>query len=332
MVLESGSPAGPGRLIPREIPEPVPGPGEIRLKVLACGVCRTDLHLVSGDLEPGKPDLVPGHQAVGRVDAVGPGAEGFRVGDTAGATWLYLTCGRCIYCVTGRENLCDRIRFTGMHADGGYAEAMVIPATHAVPLPEGLSAPDTAPLLCAGVIGYRSLKLSGVLPGQILGLFGFGASAHITLQIALRMGCRICVFSRDDAHRRHALSLGAAWAGRLEDNPPEPLHGAITFAPSGRVAVEALRKLRKGGTVAVNAVHMDTLPAFPYSSLYQERCIRSVANITREDIREFMALAAAGPFRVKINPFPLAEANIALARMLASDFQGAAVLLIPGAA
>lgn len=313
----------------REIPEPLPGPGEIRLRVLVCGVCRTDLHITEGELPVGKPDLVPGHQVVGVVDRIGETVRAFRMGETVGVTWLHSTCGHCEYCVSGRENLCESARFTGLDADGGYAQAMIVPASHAFRLPESLSPHEAAPLLCAGVIGYRSLKVSGIRPGQNLGLYGFGASAHLTLQVALHWGCQVHVFTRSEAHRKHALSLGAVWAGALEDLPPESMHAAVTFAPSGKVAATALSRLRRGGTVAVNAVHMDLLPALPYSLLYHERCIRSVANLTREDVREFLDLAAQERIHARVNRFRLGEANLALERIKASDLSGASVLDIP---
>jgi propanol-preferring alcohol dehydrogenase len=310
----------------RDIPEPVPGPGQVKVRVAVCGVCRTDLHVVEGDLRAGKPDLVPGHQVVGEVDALGAGVEEFHIGDKVGVTWLHSTCGRCEFCLSGRENLCDFARFTGLDADGGYAEAMVVPAENAFRLPEGLDPMQAAPLLCAGVIGWRSMRISGIRPGEVLGLFGFGASAHLTLQAALRKDIRVHVFTREEDHRRQALALGAAWAGPIDAEPPDPLHAAITFAPAGAVVHAALGRLRKGGTVAVNAVHMDPLPPIPYPMLYHERSLKSVANLTRNDVREFLELAAARPFQAAVNPFPLEEANLALARLKASAFLGSAVL------
>lgn len=313
-----------------DVPVPEPGPGEIRLRVSACGVCRTDLHIVEGDLGPAKANLIPGHQAVGEVDAIGPGAAaaGFRLGELAGVTWLNSTCGHCEFCAAGRENLCQSARFTGLDADGGYAESMVAPASHVFALPEGLTPQQAAPLLCAGVIGYRSLKASGILPGQRLGLFGFGASAHLALQTALIWECRVHVFTRDPMHRRLALSMGAAWAGAPGDKPPQPLHAAVTFAPSGAVAAAALSTLCRGGAVAINAVHMDPLPMLPYPLLYHERCIKSVANLTRADVREFLALAAGGAIHARVNAYDLEDANAALERIKASTIAGAAVLRI----
>lgn len=313
-----------------DVPAPEPGAGEIRLRVAACGVCRTDLHIAEGELVPAdsKGMLIPGHQVAGVVDRIGTGAEGFRLGDPAGATWLHSVCGRCEFCASGRENLCEAARFTGLDADGGYAEYMVVPASHAFPLPHGLSPSQAAPLLCAGVIGYRSLKISGIRTGQRLGLFGFGSSAHLTLQAALMWNCRVHVFTRDPGHRRLALSMGAAWAGTPGERPPEPLHAAVTFAPSGAVVAAALAALGRGGVVAVNAVHMDPLPPLPYPLLYHERCIKSVANLTRADVREFLALAAAGSIRARVNAFRLGDANAALERLKNSSIAGAAVLRI----
>jgi propanol-preferring alcohol dehydrogenase len=328
MVAGVPGPEGRRPLVMRELPLPEPGPGAIRIRVEACGVCRTDLHILEGDLGPGRADLVPGHQIVGTVEAIGAGAEGFRIGERAGVSWLYWTCGVCGYCTTGRENLCEKARFTGWDADGGYAEAMIVPASHAFPVPEAMDAIAAAPLLCAGVIGYRSLKLSGIRPGEALGLFGFGASAHLAIQTALRWGCRVHVFTRDEDHRRHALALGARWAGPLEETPPEALHAAVTFAPSGAVAAQALSRLRRGGTVAINAVHMDDLPPIPFAHLYHERSIRTVANLTRSDVREFLEMAVREPFQVSVNPFPLEKAGQALERLKASAFLGAAVLEI----
>lgn len=324
------SPTASAPLTATDLPLPQPGPGELRIRVLACGVCRTDLHIVEGDLKPGKPDLVPGHQVVGKVEALGTGVEGHRIGEPVGVSWLNWTCGVCVYCVEGMENLCEKARFTGLHANGGYAEAMIVPASHAFPIPESMESLATAPLLCAGAIGYRSLKVCGIRPGGALGLFGFGASAHLAIQVALRWNCRVYAFTREEDHRRHALDLGARWAGPIEENPPEPLHAAITFAPSGRVAALALSRLRRGGTLAINAVHMDDLPPIRYANLYHERGIRSVANLARSDVREFLDLAARHPFRVSVNAFPLERSNQALALLKASAFLGSAVLDLRG--
>lgn len=313
-------------LEPDSVPFPLPGPGQIRLRVLACGVCRTDLHILDGELKDAHSRLIPGHQVIGTVDALGANVSGFRIGDRAAVSWLYHTCGECGYCREGAENLCEKALFTGLNADGGYAEAMVVPASHAFPIPASMDPVSAAPLLCAGVIGYRSLKVSGIRPGQALGLFGFGASAHLAIQVALRWGCRIYAFTREPDHRAHAESLGAVWAGDIGDEPPEPLHAAITFAPSGKVVAQALARLRRGGTVAVNAIHMDDLPPIPFARLYHERGLRSVANLTREDVREFLELATREPFRVTVNPYPLEDAGEALSRLRDSAFLGSAVL------
>jgi propanol-preferring alcohol dehydrogenase len=323
MILVPGTPRG--RLEPRDVPVPEPGPGEVRIRIEACGVCRTDLHILDGELKGGKADLIPGHQVVGLVEKNGPGAD-LVPGSRVGVTWLFRACGVCGYCSEGRENLCVTPAFTGLHADGGYAEAMVAPASRVFPLPMELDPLQAAPLLCAGVIGYRSLKVSGLRPGQALGLFGFGASAHLAIQVAERWGCRVYAFTREADHRAHALSLGAVWAGSLEEPSPEPLHAAITFAPSGRVVARALAGLRRGGTVAINAVHMDDLPPIPYSALYHERGMRSVANLTRDDVVEFLAMAAREPFRLTVNPYPLEAAGEALERLRQSGFLGSAVL------
>lgn len=328
MILDVCGPPQSRPLRLMNVPVPVPGHGEIRLKIAACGVCRTDLHITEGELPPAKSRLIPGHQVAGEVDGIGPGVEGFRLGEPAGATWLHSTCGRCEFCAAGKENLCESARFTGLDADGGFAESMVVPASHAFTLPKGLSPFQAAPLLCAGVIGYRSLKISGIRPGQRLGLFGFGASAHLTLQTALTWDCQVHVFTRDPAHRRLALSMGAVWVGAPGERPPSPLHAAVTFAPSGAIAAAALATLARGGVVAINAVHMDPLPAIPYPLLYHERCVKSVANLTRADAREFLALAAAGAIKARVSAFDLEDANSALERIKNSSITGAAVLRI----
>ncbi|MDI3317004.1 MAG: zinc-binding alcohol dehydrogenase family protein [Bacillota bacterium] len=310
----------------QDLPEPHAGPGQVRIRVSACGVCRTDLHEVDGELPLSHP-VVPGHQVVGRIDEVGPGVTGFRPGERVGVPWLWSSCGRCAYCRQGRENLCESPRFTGLDVDGGYAEWTVAPEEALLPLPPAYDDAEAAPLLCAGLIGYRSLRLSGVEPGGRLGLFGFGASAHLTLQVARHMGIEVYVFSRGEAHRRLALELGAAWAGSAGEEPPHPLDGAITFAPAGALLPAALSSLRRGATLAINAVHMDRLPEMPYQLLYHERSLRSVANLTREDGRRFMAIAGAVRLEVRVEPFPLEGAAEALAAVRQSRLEGSAVLL-----
>jgi propanol-preferring alcohol dehydrogenase len=308
------------------MPAPEPVPGQIRLRVRACGVCHTDLHLVEGEIPSFRLPVVPGHQIIGRVEALGEGVERFAVGDRVGVPWLYSTCGRCDYCQRDLENLCDEARFTGQHADGGFAEYMVVPADFAYTIPMGFPDDQAAPLLCAGIIGYRSLRLSGIEPGERLGLYGFGASAHVTIQVALHWGCEAYVFTRSAEHQRHALTLGAVWVGQAQDTPPTKLDGAITFAPAGWLVPEALRVLRKGGTLAINAIHMSPIPEMPYSLLYGERIVRSVANATRQDAEDLLRLAARIPIHTDVELYPLEQANAVLQRLKRAEVQGAAVL------
>ncbi len=295
--------------------------------VAACGVCRTDLQLVTGDLEPRRLPVVPGHQAVGRIVAVGPGGDASRVGERVGVAWLAGTCGTCRFCRTGRENLCERATFTGWDRDGGFAERLVARADFCLPIPEGFDDDAAAPLLCGGVIGYRSLRRSGIRPGGRLGLYGFGASALLAIQVAVHWDCEVFVVTRSPADRRRALELGAVWTGPLEEPPPVPLDAAITFAPVGEVVVAALGALDRGGTVAVNAIHLDRIPPFPYELLWWERQIRSVANFTRQDAREFLDLAAGIPVRTVVDRYPRHAAGDALADLAAGRVRGAAVLV-----
>ncbi len=311
-----------------ELPTPIPGPGELRLRVQACGLCRTDLHIIEGDLPLPTLPIVPGHQIVGVVDQVGEGVARFQVGDRLGVPWLYATCGRCAFCRHDQENLCDTARFTGYHVNGGYAECVVVQEAFAYPLPSGISTTNAAPLLCAGVIGFRALRLSGIKPGERLGLYGFGGSAHIAIQVAVHWGCEVAVFTRSEAHRALALQLGARWAGRVEDNPPGALDSAVIFAPVGSLVLEALRVLRKGGTVAIAGITMSPIPELDYALLYQERTVRSVANSTRQDAHDLLRLAVDIPIRTKIRTFPLEEANHALQLLKHSRFSGAGVLTI----
>ncbi|MFN8121458.1 MAG: zinc-binding alcohol dehydrogenase family protein [Thermoleophilia bacterium] len=327
MVLGDPAPAAAGPLRPERRDLPHPGPGEVLLRVAACGVCRTDLQLCEGDIAPRRRPVVPGHQAVGRVAAVGEGVDGWSVGDRAGAYWLAGTCGTCRFCVSGRENLCERGEFTGWDRDGGFAEAMLVRADAAVRLPDGVADVDAAPLLCGGVIGYRALRRCRIAPGGTLGLFGFGASALCAIQIAVHWGCTVHVFTRSERERARALELGAAWAGGYDDASPEPLDAAVTFAPVGSVVTRALAALDRGGTVAVNAIHLDRVPEFPYEDLWWERNLVSVANVTRADAAEFMRLAAEIPIRTSIRTYPLADANAALADLAAGEVPGAAVLV-----
>jgi propanol-preferring alcohol dehydrogenase len=327
-ILRETRPAEDNPLILADLPVPEPGPGQIRLRVRACGVCHTDLHLVEGELDLPKLPVVPGHQIVGTVDTLGDGVTRFSRGDRAGVPWLYSTCGQCDYCRRGQENLCDNARFTGLHVDGGFAEYMVVPAAFAYPIPEDFPDEQAAPLLCAGIIGYRSLRLSEIQHGGRLGLYGFGASAHVTIQVARHWGCEVFVFTRSAEHQRHALALGAAWVGQAQDTPPAELDSAITFAPAGWLVPEALRVLRKGGTLAINAIHMSPIPEMPYTLIYGERTVRSVANATRQDGIELLQLAAEIPIHTDVELYPLEDANAVLQRLKQAEVQGAAVLQI----
>ncbi len=329
MMLERQVSAEENPLRLLDIPVPVPGEGELRVRVHACGLCRTDLHIAEGDLKLRKSPVVPGHQIVGVVDAVGARVRQIREGDRVGVAWVYSTCGECAYCCKGLENLCERGRFTGWDADGGYAEAMIVPESFAYPLPANFSDLEVAPLLCAGIVGYRSFRLSHAQPGDRVGLYGFGASAHIVLQVARHHGCEVYVFTRSDGHRQLARRMGAAWVGGAEETPPEKLDAAIIFAPVGSLVLDALRVLRKGGTVSLADITMTPIPSIDYDRLlYHERIIRSVANATREDAREFLQLAAQIPVRTEIETFPLEQANDALRALKKSGIRGAGVLKI----
>ncbi len=318
---------GPGRpLREAEVPRPEPGPHEALIEVHACGVCRTDLHVLDGDLGEPKLPLVLGHEIVGRVADVGAGVERFAVGQRVGVPWLGGTCGNCRYCETGRENLCDAARFTGYHVDGGYAEFTVADERFCFPIAEGLSDVEAAPLLCAGLIGYRSLVAAG--DAERLGLYGFGAAAHIVAQVARHQGRRVFAFTRpgDIEAQRFAGELGAEWAGGSDTLPPEPLDAAILFAPVGGLVPAALRAVAKGGTVVCAGIHMSAIPSFPYEILWGERVVRSVANLTRRDGEEFLALAPEIPVRTETEPYPLSAAQQALEKLRAGRVRGAAVL------
>ncbi len=304
--------------------------GQIRLKVDYCGVCRTDLHIVEGELPPVKLPVIVGHQVIGRVEATGEGVEGFEPGDAVGLPWLGWTCGRCRFCRMGLENLCEEIKFFGYSLDGGYAEFVVADANFAYRLPEGIYGANAAPLLCGGVIGYRAYRLSEVQSGERLGLFGFGASAHLVLQIAIHHGCEVFVFTRSEHHRQLARELGAAWVGGATDDPKAELDAAIIFAPAGWLVVEALKKLRKGGCVAHAGVYSSPIPEFDYDLLYGERRVRSVANSTRQDVRELLKLAAEIPLKPTVELFDLTEANRVLKLLKDSRLKASAVLNISG--
>jgi propanol-preferring alcohol dehydrogenase len=307
-------------------PMPSPGPGEITIDVACCGVCRTDLQLVEGDLGARHLPVVPGHQIVGRVASVGEGVERWHPGDRVGVAWLGGSCGACEFCEAGRENLCPDAEFTGWDRDGGYGQQAVARAEFAFGLPSAFTDIEAAPLLCSGVIGYRALRVAGVEPGDRLGLYGFGASALLAIQVALHWRCEVYVVTRSDAERQRALDLGATWAGEYGDRPPGSLDAAVTFAPVGSAVVAALSALKPGGTVAVNAIHLDRIPEFDYDLLWLERGVRSVANFTRRDAEEFLALAVEIPVRTVIDLYPLADANEALQRLKSGRVEGAAVL------
>ena len=299
---------------------------QVLLRVLACGVCHTDLHLVEGDLPLRKRPVIPGHQVVAQVVAVNPGETELQVGDRVGVPWLFSTCGECDFCRRGQENLCDRAQFTGWDVDGGYAGYMLARPEYVVRIPPEFDDLAAAPLLCAGIIGYRSLRLAGVQPGDRVGLVGFGASAHIALQVAGNWRCQVAVFTRSPAHRRLAEELGAAWTGPSDQAPPWPLDCAVIFAPVGNLVPTILERLRKGGTLAINAIHMSRLPEMDYNLIYGERIVRTVANATRRDAAEFMALAVEAQVKVETEVFPLPDANVALLKLKRGDIRGAAVL------
>lgn len=307
-----------------------PGPEEVLLRVHACGVCRTDLHVVDGDLAHGKLPIVPGHEVVGRVVSWGNAVSGYHVGDRVGVPWLGYTCGSCEYCARGQENLCDHARFTGYDIDGGYAEYIVAHQRYCLPLPPEYDDASAAPLLCAGLIGYRSLVMTG--DARRLGIYGFGAAAHIVAQIARYQQREVYAFTRggDDAAQAFARELGATWTGDSSTAPPGALDAAIIFAPVGSLVVSALRAVRKGGTVVCAGIHMSDIPSFRYELLWGERTVRSVANLTRQDGLDFLALAPKVPVRTTVERFALADANTALARLRQGNITGAAVLIPPG--
>lgn len=310
----------------RELDTPNPAPDELQIRVTACAVCRTDLQLIAGDLEPHRLPIIPGHQAVGRVTRIGDAVSGWLIGDRVGVGWLGGACGRCRYCTAGKENLCGDASFTGWDRDGGFAEEMTVRADYAFPLPAAFEDTAAAPLLCGGVIGYRALKISEIEPGGRLGLYGFGASALLAIQVALHWGCEVFVTTRSTEEQQRALRMGAVWAGSYHDTPPVPLDAAVTFAPVGYVIIEALRAVDRGGTVAINAIHLDRIPEFPYRFLWSERRLQSVANFTREDAHEFLALAAELPITTVIDPYPLEAAGLVMTRLLKGQVKGAAVL------
>lgn len=328
MVLDKQAPIDDAPLAFRDMPVPEPGAGEVRLRVRACGICRTDLHIIEGDLEARRLPLIPGHQIVGVVDEVGESVDETWRGRRVGVPWVHRTCGACRFCKSGRENLCENIRFTGYDVHGGYAEYACAAADFVVPLPEDAGDLDMAPLLCAGVIGYRALKLSGAAKGDVLGMVGFGASAHVTIQVARHLGIEVHAATRAVSHRRHAEELGASWTGSIDDAPPAPWNAAIIFAPAGSTVPKALRHMDKGATIALAGIHMSPIPEINYDDLWGERVIRSVANMTRDDARELIEIAHEAKVRTKVNTYSLDEANRGLAEMKSSAIDGAAVLVV----
>jgi propanol-preferring alcohol dehydrogenase len=314
-----------------EIDIPVPGAGEILVRVRACGVCHTDLHMVEGELPEVKTPVIPGHQVVGIVERTGKACSRFMAGDRVGAAWLNSACGVCDFCRRGDENLCKSARFTGYHVNGGYAQYIVIPEKFAYAIPVIFSDEASAPLLCAGIIGYRSLRLAGVRSGMNLGMYGFGASAHVAIQVAVHMGCRVYVFSRSRDHQALARKLGASWAGTANDVPPIKLDSAVIFAPAGNLVPGALANLERGGTCVLAGIYMTPIPEMDYQEhLYHERILRSVANATRRDGEEFIRVAAEIPVKTETTVFPLEDANIVLRKLKQGSINGAAVLKIPG--
>jgi propanol-preferring alcohol dehydrogenase len=326
-VVDAQAPVATSPLHLREVPDPEPGPGEVRVRVLACGVCRTDLHVIEGDLPPHKLPIIPGHQVVGTVERLGAGATRFRLGDRVGIAWLRHTDGTCTYCRSGRENLCAAQRFTGYDADGGYAEYAVVPEAFAYAIPEGFGDAEATPLLCAGIIGYRALERSETPRGGKLGIWGFGSSAHITIQVALARGCEVFVATRGEKHQQLARKLGAAWVGGVADDLPVKVDGGILFAPAGELVPVALRSIEKGGTLAVAGIWLSDIPAMNYErELFYERNLRSVTANTRKDGEAMLAEAAAVRLRPRVTEFPLAEANRVLQLAREDRLSGTAVL------
>lgn len=324
-LLRAPAPLETGPLEFADVAPPEPGPGQVLVRVSACAVCRTDLHVVEGELPPRKTPLIPGHQVVGTVAR---DACGFRSGERVGIAWLHRTCGECRFCLTGRENLCDRAAFTGWTVDGGYAGLALASAHFLYRIPEGFPDLHAAPLLCAGIIGYRALRLSGIQPGGRLGLYGFGAAAHVAIQVALHRGIEVYVITRHERHRVLAREMGAAWAGAAGETPPDRLDAAIIFAPAGELVPAALEAVDKGGAVALGGIHMSPIPALDYRLLYHERVVRSVASNTRRDGEEFLREAAEIPIRTRVEVFPLEEAGRALHALKHDAIRGAAVLQV----
>lgn len=327
MILREPQPIAKNPLELVDISTPEPGHKEIRVQVLVCGICHTDLHVAEGELSPMKEAVIPGHQVVGVVEKLGKDAKRFKEGDRVGIAWLNSTCGKCSFCQRDHENLCENAQFTGYHVDGGYAQYAIIPEDFAYPIPEQFTDREAAPLLCAGIIGYRALRLSQIMPGQRLGLYGFGASAHVVIQVALHWGCEVYVFTRSQEHRQLARKLGTHWTGQAKDDPPKMLDSAIIFAPVGDLVIDALRVLNKGGTVALAGIYMTPIPQLDYTKhLYYEKTIRSVTASTRKDGNELLKLATEIPIKTETQIFALEEANRALQLLKEGKISGAGVL------
>ena len=329
-LLRTPAPVESNPLVLSEVPLPEPGEGEVLIRIRACGICRTDLHVCEGELPPKKQLMIPGHQIVGVIERLGPNAAMYPAGTRVGIPWLHRTCGVCEYCRTGRENLCNAPEFTGYTVDGGFAEYTVAPEKFVYPIPEGFGDLQAAPLLCAGIIGFRCLRLSGIRRGGNLGIYGFGAAGHVCIQVARHWGCNVFVCTREEKHRRLARELGAAWAGGATERPPAELDASIIFAPAGELVPPALQALKKSGVLVLGGIHMSPMPSFPYALIYQERSIRSVANNTREDGRDFLRVAAEIPIRTEVQLFPFTDANLALNALKHDGIRGAAVLQVQG--
>ncbi len=327
-VLRTPAKVGTNPLEYADVAVPGPGEGEVLARVKACGVCRTDLHVIEGELPQRRSPLIPGHQVVGTVEKRGKGAARFGVGERVGIAWLHRTDGTCEYCRAGAENLCNAPEFTGYTVNGGYAEYIVAPEDFAYAIPEGFPDEQAAPLLCAGIIGFRSLRLSGIKPAGRLGFYGFGAAAHVAIQVARHWNVEVFASTRDARHQKLALELGAVWAGGTLDEPPKKLDAAIVFAPAGEIVPAALKALKKGGVLVLGGIHMSPIPSFPYDLLYQERMIRSVANNTRQDGEDFLRVAAEIPIRTRVQIYSLRDANRALNALKNDAIPGAAVLRI----
>ena len=327
-VLHSPAPVETNPLVFEDYPTPQPASGEVLVRISFCGVCRTDLHVIERELVPQKSPVIPGHQVIGFIKQLGPGANRFPVGTRVGVAWLHHTDGTCEFCRRGAENLCDHPTFTGYSVDGGYAEYIVAPQDFIYAIPQQFPDEQAAPLLCAGIIGFRCLRLSGIKPGDKLGFYGFGAAAHVAIQVARHRNVEVYAMTRDARHQNLALELGAKWAGDTFAEPPAKLDAAIVFAPAGEIVPAALRALRKGGVLVLGGIHMSPIPSFDYDLLYQERMIRSVANNTRQDGEDFLRVAAEIPIRTRTRLFPLSEANRALNALKNDAIEGAAVLKV----